>query len=320
MFTLAARDRCAPSVRPPRRRRLSGPARFVAPAVLAGVAAGLGSGVAAPVFERAATVLAAPVAQADACTIAGRLSVADGDDASGIRVRADEAAEATTGADGRFRLDGLAPGAVRLRAARARHLSAFAGAVPCVAGAVTTMAAAQLPGGDADGNDRVDLFDLVRVTAAYRRCAAEADFDPRADLDDSGCVDLFDLVRVTSAYGTNGPVEWRVDAAPDPTPSPTPVGTAPAAVSFRDDVLPIFARECRTCHGHVAGLNLDDRAAVMAGGNSGPAIVPGDPQASLLYLKVSRQVAPYMPPGGVRLSDEDIAAIRRWIEAGAPDN
>ncbi|MFN8424340.1 MAG: c-type cytochrome domain-containing protein, partial [Anaerolineae bacterium] len=292
-------------------------ARAAALLAVAGGAAGIGGGAAA---LREGAAHSAPAFQAGTCSITGRVSLVDGDDASGIRVRANEAAEATTGADGRFRLDGLAPGAVRLRAVRARHLSALAEAVPCVAGAVTTMAAAQLPGGDADGNDRVDLFDLVRITAAYRRCAAETDFDPTADLDDSGCVDLFDLVRVTSAYGTNGPVEWRFDAAPDPTPSPTPVGTAPAAVSFREDVLPIFARECRTCHGHVAGLNLDDHAAVMAGGNGGPVIVPGDPQASRLYLKVSRQVAPYMPPGGVRLSDEDIAAIRRWIESGVPDN
>lgn len=299
----------------PRRRRFvvsSRPARFAAAAAL--IAALAATRCEPPVAH------AAPPAQSPNCTIAGTLRLTGADAHAGIVVRTtDGAASTTTDAGGAFRLTGVAPGEVALRASRPRHLSAAAEAVPCPSGAMTTMAAVELPGGDADGNDRVDLFDLVRIGAHYRQCAGEADFDPLADLDDSGCVNLFDLVRVTAAYGVTGPRPWAVAdvAEPDPDPGPDP---DPEPVSFRDDVLPIFDRDCRTCHGFVAGLNLASYAGLMAGGNSGPSIVPGDPQASLLYLKVSRQVSPAMPPGGVRLSDADVATIRRWIEAGAHDD
>lgn len=296
-------------VRPRRRRGLDvlRPAHLAAAAALAAASAATGGGPPA--------AHAAPAVQAPGCAIAGTLHLVGADDHAGIVVRADGGPAATTDAAGAFRLVGVAPGDVTLRAERPRHLSAAAAVVPCREGRETRMGTVALPGGDADGNDRVDLFDLVRVGAHYRQCAGEPDFDPRADLDDSGCVNLFDLVRVTAAYGLTGPRPWPVDGVGEPTPDPEP-----APVSFRDDVLPIFDRDCRTCHGYVAGLNLESYAALMAGGNSGPSIVPGDPQASLLYRKSSRQQAPYMPPGGVRLSDADIDTLRRWIEAGARDN
>lgn len=292
----------------PRRTGRFGPLVRVAGPIAWAVVAG---GLAATVFDRQGLALAAPLAQTGTCTVTGRLRLGGGIAPGGITVRANDAAQATTAADGAFRLAGLEPGALALRATRPRHLTAAADDVPCIADAVTTMGAVELPGGDTDGNDRVDLFDLVRVLGHYRQCAAEADFAPVADLDDNGCIDLFDLVRVTSTYGLIGPVAWPVETVPEP---------GPGEVGFRADVLPIFARDCRGCHGYVGGLNLDDHAHVMAGGNSGPVVVPGEPQSSLLYLKVSRQVAPFMPPGGVRLSDADIATIRRWIAAGAQDD
>lgn len=294
----------------------SGP--FTRIAVALAIAASLAASIAAVrVSDPSALAHAAPAAQAGTCTINGRLQLSGAGADDGIIVRAaagangTDGAETTTGPDGAFQLTGLSPGTVRLRASLPRHLSASADNVPCVADAVTTMETVELPGGDADNNDRVDLFDLVRILAHYRQCAGEADFDPTADLDDSGCIDLYDLVRVASNYRVTGPVPWPVDDVTKPGPDP---------VSFRDDILPMFVRDCRGCHGYVGGLNLDDYAHLMAGGNSGPVVVPGEPQASLLYLKVSRQVSPYMPPGGVRMSDEDIALIRDWIEGGAADN
>ena len=70
-------------------------------------------------------------------------------------------------------------------------------------------------------------------------------------------------------------------AAPGPAPP-----SDPAAVAFFESaVRPILVERCHGCHGSAkakAGLRLDSRAGVLAGGESGPAIVPGAPRESLL--------------------------------------
>src|SRR5690606_2042331 len=77
---------------------------------------------------------------------------------------------------------------------------------------------------------------------------------------------------------------------------------------------------CTPCHGEERqrkGLRLDDRAALLRGGRSGPAIVPGDPDGSLLVQRVAG-VGKRMPPEGEPLGAREIAALRAWIVAGAP--
>jgi mono/diheme cytochrome c family protein len=78
----------------------------------------------------------------------------------------------------------------------------------------------------------------------------------------------------------------------------------------------ILTGKCLTCHGpdkKKGGLELTRLAQALAGGRGGPALVPGKPSLSLLYQKAS---AGEMPPGNP-LSPEQIAALARWIEAGA---
>ena len=62
-------------------------------------------------------------------------------------------------------------------------------------------------------------------------------------------------------------------------------------VLYERDVLPILRRNCFECHSHDAGkakggLVLDSRAAILSGGDLGPAVVPGDPEKSLLIQAV----------------------------------
>src|SRR5439155_11379383 len=61
---------------------------------------------------------------------------------------------------------------------------------------------------------------------------------------------------------------------------------SPAAVAFFESkIRPLFAEACSKCHGakkQRAGLRLDSRAAILQGGDSGPALVPGHPEKSLL--------------------------------------
>jgi mono/diheme cytochrome c family protein len=91
---------------------------------------------------------------------------------------------------------------------------------------------------------------------------------------------------------------------------------------FEDEVLPILAENCFECHGSGArlrgGLRLTRRAAILGGGESGPAVALNDPGASLLLKKLSyANEFDQMPPDG-KLADEDIAVLRRWVERGLP--
>lgn len=93
---------------------------------------------------------------------------------------------------------------------------------------------------------------------------------------------------------------------------------------FEKHIRPLLAKHCYECHSaessSVKGnLKLDTRTAVLAGGDSGPALVAGKPDDSLLLKSVMYDNQDLqMPPSG-RLSDDDIAALRHWIEIGAPD-
>jgi Protein of unknown function (DUF1549)/Protein of unknown function (DUF1553)/Planctomycete cytochrome C len=101
--------------------------------------------------------------------------------------------------------------------------------------------------------------------------------------------------------------------------------TAPATPT-QHDVIPILLRRCTVCHGahrKEANLDLRSRAAMLRGGKSGPAILPGKPEESLLIKKVR---AGQMPPRErlVEVSVKPIEAneidiLAKWIAAGAPE-
>jgi hypothetical protein len=84
-------------------------------------------------------------------------------------------------------------------------------------------------------------------------------------------------------------------------------------------VRPVLAENCFKCHGEAkqkGGLRLDSRGAVLAGGDSGPAIEPGKPGESLL-IEAIRHESIEMPPTG-KLPEGEIAALVQWVEIGAP--
>jgi mono/diheme cytochrome c family protein len=96
----------------------------------------------------------------------------------------------------------------------------------------------------------------------------------------------------------------------------------PAKVEFFEKaVRPLLAEKCFMCHGpekQKAGLRLDARAALLEGGESGPAIVSGQPDQSLLIKAVRHSADLKMPPKGDKLSDEQTSALAAWIKMGAP--
>ena len=96
---------------------------------------------------------------------------------------------------------------------------------------------------------------------------------------------------------------------------------------FEKSVRPILLNHCLECHGAnekkiKGGLRLSRRADLLKGGDSGPAIVPGKPEASLLIRGLSHQNEELkMPPKG-KLPEADIAALVKWVKDGAawPDS
>jgi len=91
---------------------------------------------------------------------------------------------------------------------------------------------------------------------------------------------------------------------------------------FESKIRPIFVNNCYECHSAdskaKADLFLDSKAGVRTGGDSGPALKPGDPEGSLLMQRIKSAIDP-MPPSGQPLSEGEIADLEQWIRMGAPD-
>ncbi len=88
---------------------------------------------------------------------------------------------------------------------------------------------------------------------------------------------------------------------------------------FSHEIRPIMERTCWNCHSdqiQSSGLDLSSRDAALAGGSRGPAIVPGNADESRLFRQISGLEGPLMPLG-VTLSDNEIEAVRTWINDGA---
>lgn len=94
---------------------------------------------------------------------------------------------------------------------------------------------------------------------------------------------------------------------------------AQPAPSFEEEIQPLL-NSCRACHSAqlaTSGLSLDSREALLAGGTRGPAVQPGEPDASLLIEAVRRTGNLKMPPGQP-LTAEQVGALERWVASGAP--
>lgn len=93
---------------------------------------------------------------------------------------------------------------------------------------------------------------------------------------------------------------------------------------FETRVRPVLVQHCYKCHSvetkqAKGGLRLDSRDAIRKGGDSGPAVIPGDADESLLLQAIAYDGSFYdMPPAG-KLTDAQIADLRQWITSGAAD-
>jgi hypothetical protein len=89
---------------------------------------------------------------------------------------------------------------------------------------------------------------------------------------------------------------------------------------FERKVRPVLATHCLSCHGpksQKGGLRLDSREAMLRGGTSGPVVVEGDDESSLIVDAVGYDSDPKMPPKG-KLPAAAIDDIKAWVKMGAP--
>ncbi len=90
------------------------------------------------------------------------------------------------------------------------------------------------------------------------------------------------------------------------------------AKGFEQHIRPLLASQCVKCHGPAkqeGGLRLDSLEAMLAGGDSGPVLVPGEIDESLI-VEAIRYESYEMPPAG-KLPDAEIAQLVDWVAAGA---
>jgi formate dehydrogenase gamma subunit len=104
---------------------------------------------------------------------------------------------------------------------------------------------------------------------------------------------------------------------PPPTSTPAVVTEAELPEAWTEGIAGLMDQKCVSCHSSttaLGGLDLSSYVATMAGGDSGPAVVPGESHTSLL---VSRQASGDHPG---QFSPEELDQIIHWIEVGAPEN
>ena len=99
----------------------------------------------------------------------------------------------------------------------------------------------------------------------------------------------------------------------------TPTSAAGTPEFFESKVRPVLANNCFGCHSNSAlgGLRLDNPEGMKQGGKRGAAVVPGDPDKSLMITAI-RQTDPALKmPAGGKLKDSEIADLTAWVKAGA---
>ncbi len=111
-----------------------------------------------------------------------------------------------------------------------------------------------------------------------------------------------------------------LNGSPEVPARATTDAAARVAVSFSEEIMPIFQEHCTECHGELnaeLGLNLSSYEGVMAGSDYGTVIEPGNPDASLIIDMIA---SGDMPEDGDPMPPEQLDLLRTWIAEGAENN
>ncbi|MGE3777510.1 MAG: alpha/beta fold hydrolase [Pirellulaceae bacterium] len=182
-----------------------------------------------------------------------------------------------------------------------------------------------------------ELGKLKQTVATFRdNPQALAQFFQRLDADGDGKLTLDEYRKVSELRRQQqlmpGPGVPRRPESEAPRENPAPAdgtssrrGMSEAAglTHFEKKIRPVLVAQCYSCHAADSkevkgGLALDTREGIRKGGDSGPAVVPGDASASLLIAAIRHEDGLEMPPKA-KLTDEQIADFVKWIDAGAFD-
>lgn len=90
---------------------------------------------------------------------------------------------------------------------------------------------------------------------------------------------------------------------------------------FETDVRPLLSKHCFECHGEKkqkGGLRVDDIGYLKTGGDTGPALIPGDPEKSPMIEAVRYKNKDFQMPPKEQLSEAQVATLEKWIKLGAP--
>ena len=112
---------------------------------------------------------------------------------------------------------------------------------------------------------------------------------------------------------------WIKDGAFFPESVPVVKTEATQKDFFESRIRPVLAQQCFICHTNSksGGLRLDSRDDIVKGGKSGPAVVPGEPEKSLLIAAIKHSGELKMPKGAAKLTDAQIMDISAWVKDGA---
>ena len=97
-----------------------------------------------------------------------------------------------------------------------------------------------------------------------------------------------------------------------------PAATQEQKDFFENRIRPVLAQNCFACHtnSQMGGLRLDSLEGILKGGKSGPAVVPGAPEKSMLITAIRQTTEIKMPKNG-HLTDAQIEDLAKWVKDGA---
>ncbi len=180
--------------------------------------------------------------------------------------------------------------------------------------------------GDADLDGRLSLEEYRELLRASPRMkAAATSIEPlfrRLDTDHDGFVSLPEYRKSFPQRSTGAPVKPEAPA--------TAVANAGVKITpdqekfFETRIRPVLVGQCFKCHASTAeklrgGLRLDTRDGPRTGGDSGPAVVPGNLEESLLIRAIRYTEKELRMPPKAKLPDQVVADFEAWVKMGAPD-
>jgi mono/diheme cytochrome c family protein len=149
------------------------------------------------------------------------------------------------------------------------------------------------------------LIEAVRQTGALK-------MPMNGKLDEQQIADLIAWIKMGAPWEQSEHVEATVVSA-------AAAGSSVGEDFFETKIRPIFANVCSNCHGDSAtsGLRVNSRESLLQGGSRGPAIVPNDPDKSLMIQAVRQTGELKMPKGG-KLTPQEVQSLTEWVKMGAP--